>query len=808
MQITNKFISAGCNTVYHSVAYHSTKPIVAYGTSNQVNILNPETAQVSVSLNGHGKRVNVPKFFALQKEITLISGASDGSVIIWKTNGSPFDHTTWRKDFTCQLDESVVNIQIKEISETEAYIVTLTTSTVVGLWKYDGKTLELIEKLHFGTTFQEASCLEIIDDRHLFMFLGGIDKLVHIYTYDLKSTEKAQLQYHLSLKGHENAVTDFAITKVKENNEEFFLLASSSRDTLIRLWKLAKYDGEKDQMKAFQNKNNHKITLSEGNLLILSLESILSGHTDHISSICWGLKDPKKNDGSESNLYLLSTSFDFSCYLWANDKKDDLWVNRVRLGQLGGNKNAFFGAVFNGDYSEILAYTFGGALYHWKVTGEEQYSLKPTISGHFGHVMDLDWSSEGDYLISCSADQTARVFCEWAEKGTWHEISRAQIHGYDLNAIRNLKAPVRGDTKFVDYIVSGGDEKIIRMFEPSLAFINTLNTLTGKNHRLYFENEEDEAKNIDQSSKIVRYLINTEATTQVLGLMAKQIQVEQPKMSTYGEEEGGVPEEDEEGEGMQYDYSTPPVEDFLAKRTLWPELNKLYGHGYEVKALATNSTGTLIASSCKSQTPDHAALILWDPKKYNIIDRIPFHSYTAIALEFSKNDEYLVSVSRDRQIGLFKHDKDDEKHPYKLVWGDKSHSRIVWTVSFSPDVKYLMTGARDKLIKIWKLEGEKPAKVCEKSFATPVTAVAFSENINSEGKYIFVVGLESGDLHICEFDANANTITQIDSVPEYWKHSSSVNKIKFRPNTKGDVLTFATASEDFSVKVFDIVLKK
>ena len=808
MQITNKFISSGCNTVYHSIAWHKTQRIVAYGTSNQVNILNPDTAQVSVSLSGHGKRVNVPQFFALQKEVTLISGASDGSLIIWKTNGNPFDHTTWRKDFTCQLDESVVNIQIKEISDTEAYVVTLTTSTQVGLWKYDGKTLQQIETLHFGTTFQEASALEFIDDRYLFIFLGGIDKLVHIYSYDIKSTEKVQLQYHVSLKGHENAITDYAIAKVKENNEEYFLLASSSRDTLIRLWKLAKYDGEKDQMKAFQNKNNHKITLSEGNLLILSLESILSGHTDHISSVAWGFRDPKKNDQSESNLYLLSTSFDFTCYLWANDKKDDLWINRVRLGQLGGNKNAFFGAIFNEDYTEILAYTFGGAFYLWKVEGEEQFNLKPTISGHFGQVTGLDWSSEGDYLVTCSADQTTRVFCEWVEKGTWHEVSRAQIHGYDINTIKNLKAPQRGDKKFADYIVSGGDEKIIRMFEPSLAFINTLNTLANKNLRLYFENEEDEAKNLDPSSKVVKYLINTEATTQVLGLMAKTIQVDQPKMSTYGgdDDEGGVPE-DEEGGEMQYDYSTPPVEDFLTKRTLWPELNKLYGHGYEIKALATNSTGTLIASSCKSQTPDHASLILWDPNKYNIIDRIPFHSYTAISLEFSKDDQYLVSVSRDRQIGLFKHDKDDGKHPYKLVWSDKSHSRIVWTVSFTSDVKYMMTGARDKMIKVWKL-GEKPEKACEKSFATPVTAVAFSDRSFEEGKYLFVVGLESGDLHVCEFDSNANTINVIDSVPQYWKHSLTVNKVQFRPNTKGDVLTFATASEDFSVKVFDIRLKK
>jgi elongator complex protein 2 len=47
-------------------------------------------------------------------------------------------------------------------------------------------------------------------------------------------------------------------------------------------------------------------------------------------------------------------------------------------------------------------------------------------------------------------------------------------------------------------------------------------------------------------------------------------------------------------------FNTPPNDIILSSRTLWPELNKLYGHGYEVISLATH--GNIIASASKGLT--------------------------------------------------------------------------------------------------------------------------------------------------------------------------------------------------------------
>ena len=61
--------------------------------------------------------------------------------------------------------------------------------------------------------------------------------------------------------------------------------------------------------------------------------------------------------------------------------------------------------------------------------------------------------------MSASKDQTTRVMAMKSNTGVFHEISRAQIHGYDINSVSLIK--VKEDT--VDVIVCGADEKVMRV---------------------------------------------------------------------------------------------------------------------------------------------------------------------------------------------------------------------------------------------------------------------------------------------------------------------------------------------------------
>ena len=92
----------------------------------------------------------------------------------------------------------------------------------------------------------------------------------------------------------------------------------------------------------------------------VELESILIGHSDMVSSLHWGQQEGKTGSRAEEDLVLLSCAFDFSTFVWQKESSS-LWVNICQLGQMSGNKNAFFNARFSPSGAHILAYCYNGS---------------------------------------------------------------------------------------------------------------------------------------------------------------------------------------------------------------------------------------------------------------------------------------------------------------------------------------------------------------------------------------------------------------------------------------------------------------
>ena len=143
-----------------------------------------------------------------------------------------------------------------------------------------------------------------------------------------------------------------------------------------------------------------------------------------------------------------------------------------------GNKHCFYYANFIENYNAVLACTYNGSFYLWRYNeSEKQYKSCPIVHGHFGHVSDLDWDPSESFVITTSKDQTSRIFANWKSNDSWHEINRPQIHGYDLHTICSL--PQNRNDNVVCRIVSGADEKIIRVFNAPFNTVKFLEELSG-----------------------------------------------------------------------------------------------------------------------------------------------------------------------------------------------------------------------------------------------------------------------------------------------------------------------------------------
>lgn len=76
-------------------------------------------------------------------------------------------------------------------------------------------------------------------------------------------------------------------------------------------------------------------------------------------------------------------------------------------------------------------------------------------------------------------------------------------------------------------------------------------------------------------------------------------------------------------------------------------------------AVAASNTTSVIATSCKATTPQHAVVRLYSTQTWKPLERtLEGHSLTVTRIAFSPDDQLLVTVGRDRAWCLFEKDAD------------------------------------------------------------------------------------------------------------------------------------------------------
>uniref|UniRef100_A0A2K5RNN4 Elongator complex protein 2 n=1 Tax=Cebus imitator TaxID=2715852 RepID=A0A2K5RNN4_CEBIM len=764
--------------------------LLAFGTSCSVVLYDPLKRVVVTNLNGHTARVNCIQWICKQdgsSSTELVSGGSDNQVIHWEIEDNQL-----LKAVHLQGHEGPVYAvhAVYQRRTSDPALCTLIASaaadSTVRLWSKKGSEVTWkIGQMERGRT--SILCKALWKEKlHIFWYHNRISFIPSAFRpipilacgdddcrIHLFAQQNDQFQKVLSLSGHEDWIRGVEWAAFGKD----LFLASCSQDCLIRIWKLY------IKSTSLETQDDDNIRLKENTFTVenesvkitfaVTLETVLAGHENWVNAVHW--QPVFYKDGVlQQPMRLLSASMDKTMILWAPDEESGVWLE------------------------------------------QREWTPEIVISGHFDGVQDLVWDPEGEFIITVGTDQTTRLFAPWKKKDqsqvTWHEIARPQIHGYELKCLTMIN-------RF--QFVSGADEKVLRVFSAPRNFVENFCAITGQSLNHVLCNQDSD--------------LPEGATVPALGLSNKAV---------FQGDIASQPSDEEElltSTGFEYQQVTfqpsiltePPTEDHLLQNTLWPEVQKLYGHGYEIFCVTCNNSKTLLASACKAAKKEHAAIILWNTTSWKQVQNLVFHSLTVTQMAFSPNDKFLLAVSRDRTWSLWK--KQDtispEFEPVFTLFAFTNkitsvHSRIIWSCDWSPDSKYFFTGSRDKKVVVWG-ECDSTDDCIDHNIGPcssvldvggAVTAVSICPVLHPSQRYVVAVGLECGKICLYTWK-KTNQVPEINDwircveTSQSQSHTLAIRKLCWK-NCSGKTeqkeaegaewLHFASCGEDHTVKIYRV----
>ena len=688
--------------------------------------------------------MNAVRFLPTQAAIspTILSGSVDKTIRVWQARTT--SPTGFYLVTTLEGHESSINCLA--IFKGTNFFASGSADATIRIWRIeslgDGIIVERVQKLQTKPRFFPLALAlhSLGTGEDLVLAATGTENVVQVYVY----SNNGEFCHQASLPGHEGWIRSLGITQERGSADSDLLLASASQDKYIRLWRithrqpklnLSNHSAFEELESSLSNKA-HKLKTSQ-NEYSVSFESLLLGHEDWIYTISWRL--------DKERLQLLSASADNSLAIWESEQCSGLWVCITRLGEMSGQKGStiatgstggFYIGLWSPDGENLVSLGRTGGWRLWNYNRNQHRWLQGGgIGGHTKSVADVAWSKDGSYLFSTGLDQTTRLHAEWKRGSncSWHEMARPQIHGYDLNCIDSI-----GQNQFI----SGADEKLLRVFDEPRATADLLESLCGIH------------ANDEQNMPVA-------ANVPVLGLSNKIIEG--------AANVGPHSDEHEHGEflpsthhGQTLNVDRPPLEDQLARHTLWPEREKLYGHGYEISAVASNHDGSVIATSCRASSLDHAVIRLYTTKDWREVKpSLTAHSLTVTGLCFSNDDQYLVSVGRDRQWAVFEKDGVRPERYLLKHSNPKGHSRMILDACWAPleAGRVFATSGRDKLVKIWSISAVGTECTTIMAAASSVTTVDISPRL-LQNNMVIAIGTETGNITLHILQRPAWTVKQ------------------------------------------------
>jgi WD40 repeat protein len=366
------------------------------------------------------------------------------------------------------------------------------------------------------------------------------------------------------------------------------------------------------------------------------------------------------------------------------------------------------------------------------------------LSGHQGIVLSVDFSPDGEWIVSSSADRTVKL---WKTDGT---LVRTLHHPTTLNSIT-----FSPDSRFIATVGIDGNVRLWGIEGELLA------TFTGHQSALSKVAFSPDGKIIasasgDRTIKLWRLdgtLIQTLPHQRGVWGISFSPDGQNLASSTVG------------GQNYLWRVDGTLIKTFTANQaTIWnlvwnPDgktivsggadhqvrlwnqngelLQTLAGHTSEILNITISDDGKIIASASADKT-----VKLWRSDG-TLIRTLRGHTSNVEGVAFSPNNEIIASAGHDNTIRLWR----VQPPLVKLLHG---HQGRVWRVAFSPNGKYLASVA-GKEVKLWNLDGSLAKNIVEED--SQMLSLTFSP----DSQTLAVVG-SGGVMRLWNLQENKRTI--------------------------------------------------